>query len=233
MWNMFKTLESIDIKGPQIDEYLQIWKWPSRLESKANCGKSMFNAKSIAAYRDAKIHKCSCSEALSVHKVIAHYVRLVALESRPAAAQAFIKLSVLIDILWNCAKLQLTHTIVARATTDFLRAYAAAWGTDDWAWKFHAVLHHSKYVQRFGWSPGTLPLERKHKMVLNIGADHCHDKCYLIRDVLNYSLSVLELGAWMDMNIGLLSPSKPSRKLNSWLQDAVGEGEYFSAAQAR
>ena len=72
MWNVLKSLETIHIKGSHLHEFLQAWNWPKRLEQKSTCGKDMFNVNSMKSYKDAKIVKCSCSEALSVHKVIAY-----------------------------------------------------------------------------------------------------------------------------------------------------------------
>ena len=70
-------------------------------------------------------------------------------------------------------------------------------------------------------------------MVINIAQDHCNDKCYLMREVVNHALSVLDYADWLDMQVVLIKPTKPSKKLQAWLREAFGDCEAETALQAR
>eukprot|EP00959_Pyramimonas_sp_CCMP1952_P457702 9475379-Pyramimonas_sp.AAC.1 len=74
-------------------------------------------------------------------------------------------------MLWYGPKLKVPGDAVKTATENYLRAFTAAWGPSYFLWKHHSILHHSSYVNRFGYSPNTLCLERKHKSVLKWAED--------------------------------------------------------------
>ena len=134
---------------------------------------------------------------------------------------------------WSTAKLGVPAGVVAEATEKFLRASAKAFGTEGTLWKHHAILHHSQYVERWGWSPHTLPLERKHKSILKYGEDHQKDTKAVIREVVAESFFILQDAPWLDLDIGLIAPTAPTKKLQKFLTDTFNTEEHRASGKAR
>ncbi len=112
-------------------------------------------------------------------------------------------------------------------------AFKAAFGDEPMVWKFHAVLHHSDYFRRYGWSPHTITLERKHKDVLKYGQDQTRGVGMVLREVVAESLSNFRSGKWLDLSIGLVEPKQPSKRLLALLNSEFGNVGHLTSAKAR
>ena len=231
-----------------LQEYMDGWHWPFRLGGQSAGYAEVFSEKRIGSDADAKTIKMYCSEVLSVHLVLAHWIRQVVLDGnnwadknteaadhRKAAGRVLLHLSTLIQILWHGPELKIPAGSVKVAATQFLQAYTDVFGYDDLIWKFHAILHAAGYVELWGWAPNTLALERKHKGIINLCACRLNDTSvqFLIRDVVAQQLAHLDVGEWLDMDIGLIRPKPPSKKLAPWITTCFGYGEHLVSAQAR
>ena len=187
--------------------------------------------------------KCSMSEALSVMPVLRHWVRTVAMRTVAAtdavlhACQAFIMLVTLVDMLVDAQRGRCSAIEIATATQAFLEMFAQAFGVDEMFLKFHLILHHALTVARYGWSPNTMALERKHKSILQYGVLNNNLKNYggaVLREVLNKSLHTLDTAPWLNMDVGLIEPRLPSKRLAACLTGFFGEGvEHFTAYSVR
>ena len=237
LWLVLEQLAPYNFKFTMIHEYLQRWSWPRRLDAKNACGKDLFSPKRTASHRAAKLIKAQISEVLSVHHVIAHWIRACVMPSKIAsdACRVYLLLSTLISMLWYCAKLSISSDDIAEATTLFLQAFKDTFGEDEMTWKFHAILHHARSVFKFGWSPHTITMERKHKTILNLARDLHNAKAMdnVLREVLNKQLNALQHGSWLDLSIGLLNATKPNSKLLAWMNSALGEVVHTTSAAAR
>ena len=222
-----------------LSKYLSSWHWPFRLGgSKAGYG-DIFTEKRIESDASGKVVKCYASEALSVHLVIAQWLRKVVLsgtkEAGKPGAIAFIQLSTLIQLLWDGPKLNVTAGMVKDATEQFLATYCQTFGDNDLIWKFHGILKSSKYIQRYGWAPNTFALERKNKSMINLCENRDNDAAVagLLKDMVAMNLSVLDHGEWLSMHMGLIFPKKPNKKLGIWICNTFGGDNHRVSAQAR
>eukprot|EP00959_Pyramimonas_sp_CCMP1952_P208667 4365026-Pyramimonas_sp.AAC.1 len=75
-------------------------------------------------------------------------------------------MSVMIHLLWHHPKLGLSSDVVLSACEKYVDCFKRAFGPEWTMWKHHALLHHAGSVKRFGFTPNTLALERKHKQLL-------------------------------------------------------------------
>ena len=247
MWHVLRELSTVKPEKPgsgcfqfrHIHEYLQNWTWPRRIGDKARLGADLFSPKRAKSHMAASTIKATISEVLTVHDIIAHWLRAVVLPSGlyDDECACYISLSTLINVLWQCAKLHISAELVAEATSAFLHSFTSAFGTDPWVWKFHAILHHALYVRRYGWSPHTIMVERKHKWILSIAEDMHNDKASdnVLREVLARQLWNLENASFLDMTIGLVNPHKPSRRLRAFLSSSLSfpEEVFLTSSQAR
>ena len=226
---------SPQIKPANLFDFVSGWEWPRRISGKSVTGVDMFNKDRSKSSWASQYWKCQASEALSMHPVLAHYFRSVVLPSgkHPEVSKAVITLSTLIHILWSGARYRIHYESVAKATTNFLIAFKAAFGDEPMVWKFHAVLHHSDYFRRYGWSPHTITLERKHKDVLKYGQDQTRGVGMVLREVVAESLSNFRYGKWLDLSIGLVEPKQPSKRLLALLNSEFGNVEHLISAKAR
>ena len=245
LWN---TLDALNwptrMKGllQTLRDYMAVWHWPWRLGGAKPGYGDIFTDKRIEGDKAAKTIKCYSSEAISIHLVISHWLRQVIIgggEDTPPAARAasivFINISNLIQLLWDGPRVGITSGMVKDATTKFMDSYVAAFGDDALIWKFHGILHHSTYVERYGWSPNTMCLERKNKSVLQVATTRANDKSMagVLREVVAKSLTVLEQGEWLNMDVGLIHPKAPNKKLLQWLNNTFGGTEHLVSAEAR
>ena len=242
LWSVLTHLKASWPRGlhplKSLGDYLSKWTLAWRLQSRAAMGE-VFNKKRVRSCLDAKCIKCYNSEALSMHAVICHWLRTVvlskpALAAHHAACKVFLNLSLVISMLWHGARLGITGEMLAAASTNFFKSYLDVFGNDSIIWKFHGMLHHSKYVKQYGWVPHTLPLERKHKMVLGLADGRANDVCmdHLLREVIAISLAGLEQSDWLNLDVGLINPKPPSKALLAWL-DAWIDGPHLVSAEAR
>eukprot|EP00959_Pyramimonas_sp_CCMP1952_P328454 6876243-Pyramimonas_sp.AAC.1 len=136
-------------------------------------------------------------------------------------------------MLWFGPKLKVAACRAAETATRFVAAFVDAYGRQWLIWKFHAILHHSQYIARWGWSPNTIALERKHMQILRWGTDHQHDCSGVIKDVIVQSLHNLRDAPWLDMSIGLIQPRQPSKRFLAFLNEHVGVGPHLTPGKAR
>ena len=223
------------LRASHVYDFVKTWKWPRRLGSKGQCGVEMFGPKRAASNWEAQSWKCSQSEALSIHAPLAHWFREVVLPTgaHNAACDAMMSLSALIHILWHHAKLQIPAGAVLSACEKYVHCYRVAFGPEWMLWKHHALLHHAGIVARFGFTPNTLALERKHKQILKFGEDHQHDCRGVLKNVVSQCLHNLEHAPWLNMALGLVSPRTPPKKMNEFLQNSCGESVYEVSGKAR
>ena len=82
-----------------------------------------------------------------------------------------------------------------------------------------------------------MALERKHKRIMQYGVLNNNLKNYggaVLREVLNKSLHTLDTAPWLNMDVGLIEPRLPSKRLAACLTGFFGEGvEHFTAYSVR
>ena len=230
-----RDISSSGIKARHVESFLVRYIWPRRVSTKGITGVEMFCTKRATSSWKAQAFKCSCSEALSIHLALAHYFRS---EVQPTGqhektCKVVKLLALLIQMLWYGPKLGISAAKVGETTTMFIRSFVDAYGAEWLIWKFHAILHHSQYIARWGWSPNTIALERKHKQILRWGEDHQKDCSSVIRDVLAQSLHNLKDAPWLDMSIGLVLPRQPPKRFLEFLVEHVGPGPHLTSGKAR
>ena len=167
---------------------------------------------------------------------IAHFFRTKILPSglHNDACEAIITCCTLTQVRWSTAKLGVPAQDVVRATENFLRASARAFGTDGALWKHHAILHHPAYVAKWGRSPRMLPLEGKHKSVLKVWRRP--PKGHNVRDPRSCSREFffnLRDAKWLYLDAGLAAPTAPAKKLSKLLADAFGAADDRASGKAR
>ena len=89
-----------------MNEYVRLFTWPSRISNKKAEGLNCFCPKRARSSWAAGVWKCAQSEALSLHAVMAHFMRKVLIpnDMATAAANCFLVLSSLIHMFVACAK---------------------------------------------------------------------------------------------------------------------------------
>ena len=230
-----RDLRDAGIKSAHIYEYMSSWTWPKRLGSRSGCGVEAFCDDRALNNWEAKSWKCTQSECLSLHAPFAQWFRTVLQPtgSHSLVCDAIVKLSTMIHILWHCAKLKTPASVVRASVEAFLKAFVAAWGDELVTWKFHACLHFSQIVERYGYAPNTLCLERKHKGLIAWAENHMSDSRHVLKDALSQWLHQIEHASHLDLSLGLQAPGKPSKKLLSFLTESSGEPDHLVSSRAR
>ncbi|CAK0866209.1 unnamed protein product, partial [Prorocentrum cordatum] len=234
-FKLMKELRTSNITAAHIHSYFESFVFPRRLSSKGVTGQEMFCKKRAKTSWEAECFKCSASEALSAHSVLAHYCRteVMARGLHVPACTAFVSLSVVIHMLFHGHKVGLTSDVLEAATSHFAKNWTAAFGTSDILWKFHGMLHHSEYIDRYGFCPHTLTVERKHKTVLKYAEDFTEDTSPVIREVLSESFHRFSHADWLDLSARLLGATMASKKLAGFLDATLGQVEHKSSSRAR
>ena len=230
-----RDLRDVGIKNSHIYEYLKSWEWPNRLGSKTGCGVEAFCDDRSQNNWEAKTWKCTQSECLSLHAPLAQWFRTVLQPtgSNDPACDAIVRLSTMIHVLWHCAKLRTPPAVVKACVESFLQAFVKAWGNEAITWKFHALLHLHKFVERYGFAPNTICLERKHKRLIAWAENHASDSRFVLKDALSEWLHSIEDAPHLDFTLGLQAPRKPSKKMVSFLTESSGESNHLVSGNAR
>ena len=225
LYSVVYALSKSKIKPAHLHASLLQYRFPKRAESKRVTGVDMFNPKRSSGSWEAKTWRCQASEALSIHPVVAHYLHteVMAKGLHVAECKCFIQMSTMIHMLWHGPKLNIPENAVSRSVEAFLESYVECWGTSGMFWKFHGILHHSEAVRKYGFSPNTLALERKHKSVLKWAEQHQATTHTVIREVLSRSLFALHEAPWLDTSVGLVNPSVARGKYKDFLDSAMGD----------
>ncbi len=170
-----------------------------------------------------------------MHSVIAAWFRQVLAPTGAllGVCDVMERLSTLIDVLWFGAKLEAPWRVAKHAVENFLKAFASTFDEDHQTWKFHALLHVCQTIQKHGWSPNTLALERKHKGVIAWGDANASDCRTVLKDVVSQTLHRLAEAPWLDPSLGLVAPRRPSKKLLQFLTESTGEAEHMVSGKAR
>ena len=223
------------LRPSHVHEWLKKFKWPRRVADKTCTGVDAFDKKRADNSWKAGYWRASASECLSLHPVLAHYAREVVLPCglHNASCEALLALSSLVHIMWSAAKHTVPPAVVRQASENFIAAYRSAFGLDTYIWKMHAVLHFSGYFEKFKWAPHTLPMERKHKLLLRYGTDQSKDTRAIVREVTAKTLNDLRHAPWLDLSSGLVQATRPSKRLQGFLDEHVGAAAHMASRKAR
>ena len=172
MYSLLQAIAPLTNRA-DIDGYMQLWRWPKRLEGKAVTGKQAFTEKRFKNSMAAKTFNASASEALSIYPVMANYLRRHCLPvfNRVGQAQAlqhcelFFALCHVLDLLMHVHDDHVTPNLLERTLATFAQAHITLFGEDACPPKFHYALHLWQFLERFGALPNCLVHERKHKLV--------------------------------------------------------------------
>ena len=190
-----------------------MWSWPKAVGGKGATAKEIFNPKRVASDAKAKTIKLQMSEGLSLFPVLQHWVRqtVVPSGSHAEATEAMLALLDFIELLYYQARVEVTPAELTAASTRFLRLAKQALGTEWMIPKAHFQLHFGKRLEGLGFLRSAIPLERKHKTLMQY-ADAIKDTrsgVYdgsVLREVLNRQLAHLESAEWLDLDEGLVRP---------------------------
>ena len=223
-----------------MDEFLQDWHWPRRLEGRAATGKGAFHDRRGAACHTAKSFAGSMSEALSLHLVISFWVLRVVVRGKvpTKSAIAWLRLSHLIDLLFHSNHPIVTPDKIRNAVRLHFVAFIDAFGGDLMTIKHHFMVHFARLCEKFGWVFNVMVCERKHKRIRAWAEvlDNTGDctEATVLEEVTCMHLAILEDAEWLDMSLGLVGPTQPSKKLLAWCRENIGaDGAYLSANALR
>ena len=167
------------------------------------------------------------SEALSLHVIMAHWMRHVlgGTGMLIPQLQCFYTLSLVISLLTAAAKGKTDSNQLKAAVRMFLEAHAAAYPTSTTIPKFHFMIHIPRIVERLSWAPNTMVLERKHKGVKRYATAmdntfKCFDKTVLTECTVK-SLYDLDEGDHLDLTPGLIGAVKPPKTVADFIANEL------------
>ena len=236
VFHLLFELKGSGISAAHVFNWVEKCRWPKRISSSSVTGVDMFSPKRADSSWKAGYWKCSSGEALSMTPVLAHYCRTVVLPFglHDGACLTFIALASLIQMLWYGPKLHVQAKDVSAATTAFFEKYVENIGVDGMLWKMHGILHHPQYICRWGFSPHTFPLERKHKHILKFGDDFDKDCKQVLNEVVSQSISRLDSSPWLDLDVGLVGARPSPKRVLAQQVDTFGPHvEHLSARRAK
>ena len=145
----------------QFSAYLGMWTWPMRLCVNAKRCADIFKGKRKESSKDAKAIKCTASDVLHIHGILACFVQLVLVRARWCEREclAFLSLADIIDLLvaWP---LGIVSMAAVRAAVDkFLLSCEACGWREHMHPKFHWLIHLGPHLL------SCFVHERKHRMV--------------------------------------------------------------------
>ena len=180
MYELLKAIAPLTT-STEIEGYMQLWRWPKRLEGKAVSGKQAFSEKRLKNSNNAKTFNASASEGLSIYPVMAHYLRRHCLPAfnRSGEAQAiqhceaFFALCHVLDLLMHVHDDKVTPDLLGKALADHADAFVTLLGPAACLPKNHFALHIAQFLERFGVLPNCLVHERKHKLIKRFLEESC------------------------------------------------------------
>jgi len=220
----------------KLDEYLHLpWLWPKRLGMRAATGIDAFSKKRAKSSLTAGVLKCTCSEALSLHLIMAHWMRQVLPGRFAPLVETFLLLSKYIGMLQATSKGSVTPHALRTTYNMFLDAYVGVFDAATFLPKFHMPIHWPRVLAKFGLLPNVLALERKHKYIKRFAdAISNTDRGYdtgVLREITAKSLYDLEQSDWLDLTPRLIEPKKPTAVVQSWLQANFGDDHAYRVSR--
>ena len=212
-----------------LDDYMQAWRWPSRVGGSGGTAKHIFDAKHETPSRKNKHFKCSASEALSAVPIIAHFFRQavlpLAVGAERAAVVVLLALVLVIEMLQNITRCSVLPDDFEAAVSNFMTLYVAAFGWDSMISKFHALLHLCRELRRHGTLVSCWVHERKHKTLKRYAQDHCNGPSYersVLGEATAHHLWALRQPGAFNFRIGLIEPRNASPHLCATVREALG-----------
>jgi hypothetical protein len=139
---------------------------------------------------------------------------------------SFMCLCTLIDLVVLSARGAVAADELSQSITEYLQAFKGAYGGDEMIPKHHYLLHFPAVLAQLGWLPNCMTLERKHKGVKR-WADWTQNTSRIehgvLRDITVHSLSVLEHGEHLNVEVGLVKARAPPLAVLHWMHDAFGD----------
>ena len=219
-WLLLLALEASGVKiWEALEAYVALWTLPKAV---ANIKlEQLFGAKRITSCKKADAFKTSASELLTLHAILAYYVRSCILkntDSMQYECEAFLTMSLLVDMLQTCSQ---GHRIVTpaqlRNTANLViqLMFKANWSSY-LIKKFHWQLHFGDHWARHSKLPGTFTMERKHKQITRYAANLKNTKTYeksLYEEVVSHELYNLQSWQFWQSGCGLINPHAATKKL--------------------
>ena len=204
-----------------LHEYLQHWHWPARVSSRGVTGKDSCDAKHAGKWYTEGEFKVQASESLSLYPVFAYYfMNTVGVDIMlKDEIRCLLLLADLLDTFLLIARKHVSATParLKEKVLRFLNKYRDTYGTVDFTWKFHSLLHFPEFLERHGILFPCFVHERKHKLIKRYARDISNTSGNFERSVLaevtDHQLSVMA-NSEFSCKAKLLSISKrPSQEL--------------------
>ena len=200
--------------------YVSRWFWPTRFKQ-ARIDELFSNSKRSGNVK-ASSFRCSASEGLSLYAAIAHWaLAVLPADTCPAEREAYTALCDVIDCLRAAAFTVVVGSTMLETIERFLALYDTAFGLEWSTPKFHWLLHFGDYADMFEGLITCWPLERKHKVPKEYGADVRNTRIYersVLHEVLGKHIAVLSREETFSfLRAGLFKPQKANQKVLNWL----------------
>lgn len=221
----------------KLHDYMQGWAHPA--QHGATTHKQVFSDDRRATMKSSKTFKASMGESLSVHAIVAHWLRCVVFSQGVLEPQclAFMKLSEFIYLLSGATNVEGVSAAEIRACArEYLALYAAAHGPQTMIPKHHHCLHFARTLVDHGVLPQTMPLERKHKIVKSFSeaidnTTKSWDTCVLAECTAK-SLHNLDHADHLVVAKELHKPRKPPAEISAWLAANIGDFVFLYSPKA-
>jgi hypothetical protein len=172
-------------------------------------------------------------EALSLHAIIAHWLERVVVPNGvlPLQVNCYRMLSLLISLMSATARGNVRANDLSNAIRLFLESHLAAWPATTSVPKHHFMIHFPRWLDKIGWCPNVIALERKHKSVKRFAdaisnTSAGFDKS-ILQEVTAKHMHDLETASHLDLSVGLREPRVPPKNVHAWLCSEFGNGLHY------
>ena len=186
---LMSALEGHGVRWSDLHDWLQLWKWPKRINSRAITGQDACKPSRATSSRAAGHFKAQASECLSVYPVVRAWVTEVLLPRGVAreACVAFMLICRVIDLLTLTPRGEVSPEALLGLNARYIDVYVAAFGAENLIPKHHMLMHLSAMLLRMtermrrrynlgGWLLACLTHERKHRSIKAIIQDYNNSK---------------------------------------------------------
>jgi hypothetical protein len=218
--------------------YIEQFNWPWRVRNKNL--HSLFDENRREGNRKARSFRCQASEMLSLYPVAAMFVTSTILPTAGCDDEclAFLACCDLLDAFTSIPRGRVSPNMLASRVERFLGLFNAVWGYVNMQPKFHWLLHYARCLSRFGTLISCFVHERKHRTIKRYAADILNTTNYeksLLSEATCQHLYMLSLPETFNFSVGLVRPTKASKKVQDLLRDHFGTNvlDVSSSAESR
>ena len=236
---MMNELKPHKITYNNLNDYLQMWKWPIQVGVKS--GRDACSAKRANASWSDGTFKVQASEGRSVAPVLAHFVSRVIVTSEfpvvRAHGQCFMLLVAVLVLIEKVSRGTANPSQLQAAISTYLAAFKRLYGEDNMIIKFHYAMHLPAFLARWVFLPNCFVLERKHRVPKRF-ANHvmnteCNWDACVLRELTNYRVHHLTVlgSSHFQVDAELVDPRQPRPALLQQLQAAWGQNLIFRVSR--